>query len=80
MFRKISFALIAALAVGTAALSPTAASAKPWGKGWHPHYGIGFGAGLIGTAIVADSMSSCYVQRWVETPKGPRLRTFYVCY
>jgi hypothetical protein len=33
MFRKISFALVAAAALGTAALTPTSASA--WGGGFH---------------------------------------------
>ena len=80
--KKITFALIAAVALGSAALAPTSASAKPWGgKGWHHGWGWGVGAGLVGTAIIADAAySSCYVKRWVDTPNGPRLRTFYVCY
>jgi hypothetical protein len=57
MFRKISIALAAAAALGTAALAPTSASA--WGRGggfhggefhrdWHGgfgHRGYGFGYG-----------------------------------
>jgi hypothetical protein len=37
MFRKISIALVAAAALGSAALAPTSASA--WGRGgWHNSY------------------------------------------
>jgi hypothetical protein len=81
MFRKSLFALAALATVSAAALAPTAASAKPWGKGWHHHHGYGLGLGLVGAAIVADAAySSCWVKRWVDTPFGPRLRRIYVCY
>jgi hypothetical protein len=41
MLRKISFALVAAAALGTAALAPTSASA--WGHGFHGRYHGGWG-------------------------------------
>ena len=45
---------------------------------WLPLYSVG--AGLVGTAIIADAAySSCYVKRWVDTPYGPRLRRIYIC-
>ena len=70
MFRKLSLATVAAIALGTAALAPTSASAwwhggyHHWHAGWWgwggPHYyygGYGYGC-----------------RRWVPTPWGPRLR------
>jgi hypothetical protein len=40
MFRKIAFALAATAAIGTAALAPTAASARPgFGPGFGGHFG-----------------------------------------
>lgn len=83
MFRKSLIALAAVATVGAAALAPTAASAKPWGKHWHGHglYGYGIGAGLVGAAIASQTVyGSCWVKRWVDTPYGPRLKRFYVCY
>jgi hypothetical protein len=41
MLRKVSFALVAAAALGTVALAPTSASA--WGHGFHGRYHGGFG-------------------------------------
>jgi hypothetical protein len=38
MFRKISFALAAAAALGTVALAPTSASAWGFHGGWHNSY------------------------------------------
>jgi hypothetical protein len=35
MLRKISFAVVTAVALGTAALAPTSASAHGFGGGWH---------------------------------------------
>jgi hypothetical protein len=44
MLRKISIALVAAAALGTAALAPTSASA--WGRGgFHRGFGYGYGGG-----------------------------------
>ena len=76
MLRQPTIALIAALSLGTAALAPSAASAKHFGGGWggyhHHHFG-GFG---IGTGYVDDG---CYVTQRVPTPYGYRLRTVNVC-
>lgn len=79
MFRKVTLALATAATLGAVALAPTAASAKPFGGGWHPHHhhhywGPGFG---IGVGFVN---SSCYVTRLVLTPYGYRYRTVNVCY
>jgi hypothetical protein len=43
MLRKISFALVTAIAVGSAALVPATASPHGFGGGWHGGgYGYGF--------------------------------------
>ncbi|MBO0754942.1 MAG: hypothetical protein J2P54_03715 [Bradyrhizobiaceae bacterium] len=73
MFRKTMFALVAAGAVGAAALAPTAASAHP--HFWHSHFwfpGVGFYAG--------PGYDSCLRREWIATPYGPRLRWVNVCY
>jgi Spy/CpxP family protein refolding chaperone len=67
MFRKLSLAAVAAIALGTAALAPTSASAwwhRGWHHGWHGGPGYSYGA-----------YDGC--RRWVATPWGPRLR--WVC-
>jgi hypothetical protein len=75
MLRKLALAIVAAASLGATALTPTAASAHPWGGwgGWghYHHYYGGVRLGLVG--------SGCYVTRPVLTPWGYRLRTFYVC-
>ena len=75
MLRKLTIALVATLTL-SAALAPSAASAKPWGGwgwgGYHHHFGH-FG---IGVGYVDDG---CYVTRPVLTPYGYRLRTVNVC-
>jgi hypothetical protein len=79
MFRKLALGLVAAAALGTAALAPTAASAKPfgWGGGWgFHHHHIGLGLGFVGAVAAAES---CYVTRLVDTPYGLRYRTVNVC-
>ena len=78
MFRKTAIALATTAALGTAALVPISASAKPFG-GPHGHFGWGAGiaAGLIGTAIVANH---CMHREWVRTPYGYRYRWVNVCY
>jgi hypothetical protein len=43
MFRKISIALVAAAALGTAALAPTSASAWGRGGGFHGGFHGGYG-------------------------------------
>jgi hypothetical protein len=75
MFRKTLLALSALAVIGAAALAPTGASAK---GGWHHHHGFdwGHGASYIGYA----DYGACWVKRWVDTPFGPRLKRFYVCY
>jgi hypothetical protein len=71
MFPKLSLAAVAAIALGTAALAPTSASA--WGHGWHGgwHHGWGWG----GPRFYGAYGYGC--RRWVETPWGPRPR--WVC-
>ena len=84
MLRKLSFALVAAVSLGAAALAPTSASA--WGGrpgGWHhgwggprifvgapAYYGYGYNYGYGG----------CYVRRLVPSPFGPRWRLINRCY
>jgi hypothetical protein len=43
MFRKLALTIVAAAALGTAALAPTSASA--WHGGWRGHYGGWHGGG-----------------------------------
>ena len=75
MLRKLILGLVAAASLGTLALAPTAASAKPWGYGggwgggWgyhHHHFGGGYD-------------EDCYVTRTVLTPFGYRRRIINVC-
>jgi hypothetical protein len=75
MLRKTMLALAATLAIGTAALAPTSASAHwggwgGWHGGWHGWHGVYAGPGYGG----------CVVRRWVYTPYGPVLRWINVCY
>jgi len=73
MFRKLSLAAVAAIALGTAALAPTSASAW-WHDGWHHGWHGGWGWG--GPRFYYGGYGySC--RRWVETPWGPRPR--WVC-
>lgn len=79
MFRKLTLALVAAASLGAAALSPTAASAKPpmiWNPNphFHHHWYPGIGLGLI-----AAGYAGCYQDRVVLTPFGYRVRTVNVC-
>ncbi|MEA2974884.1 MAG: hypothetical protein QOF19_404 [Alphaproteobacteria bacterium] len=89
MFRKTILAIAATAALGTAALTPTAASAQWHGGhgGWRgpahhwsggPRFGIGFGAPYY--APYYAYAPSCYiVRRVVRTPWGPRSRPVRVC-
>jgi hypothetical protein len=74
MLRKTMLALAATLAIGTAALAPTSASAHwgGWGgwHGYHPFVRVYAGPGYGG----------CVLRRWVYTPYGPVLRWVNVCY
>ena len=73
MFRKLSLAAVAAIALGTAALAPTSASAW-WQDGWHHSWHGGWGGpGFYG----AYGYGGYGCRRWVDTPWGPRLR--WVC-
>jgi hypothetical protein len=78
MLRKITLGLVAAASLSAMALSPTTASASPWGGGWghhhHHHFGPRFGIGFVGYRD-----DGCYVLRRVLTPYGYRLRTINVC-
>ena len=77
MIRKLALGLVAAATL-SAALAPTAASAKPFGwpgGGWgFHHHHIGLGLGFVGGVD-----GGCYVTRLVETPFGLRYRTVNVC-
>jgi hypothetical protein len=83
MLRKLALGLVAAASLSAMALAPSAASAHPWGGGWHGGWGgwggyhhsyHGYGVGFVGGG------DGCYVTRTVMTPYGYRLRTFNVCY
>jgi opacity protein-like surface antigen len=80
MFRKLALGLVAATALATAALSPTAASAH----GWHHHgghHGYGFGYGLGFTPVyVGGGYDDCLQRRRIMTRHGYRWRTVNVCY
>jgi hypothetical protein len=71
MFRKLSVAAVAAIALGTAALAPTSASAW-WHGGWHHRWHGGWWGG---SRLSYGASYDC--RRWVPTPWGPRLR--WVC-
>jgi hypothetical protein len=91
MLRKLTIALAAAVSL-SAALAPSAASAKGGFGGGHHHFGHhggfgGFGiAGAIAAGVAADDMAettvvdeSCFVRQRVVTPNGYRMRTINVC-
>ena len=76
MFRKLTLAIAATVALGTASLAigTTPAEAK---KGFH-----GGGHGhfrFYGPAIYAYG-GGCYVKRWVATPWGLKVRWVNRCY
>jgi len=77
MFRKLSLAAVAIVALGTAALAPTSASAWWHGGGWHHgwHGGLGWGGPPFVYGAYGYGGYGC--RRWVGTPWGPRLR--WVC-
>lgn len=82
MFRKMALVLAATAALGSAALSPTSASAwgygHHWGRGWGwGGFGVGVAAGIVGSAIVANT---CLQRQVVATPYGPVVRSVNVCY
>jgi len=71
MLRKLSLAAVAAIALGTAALAPTSASAW-WHGGWHHGWHGGWWGG---PRFSYGAYYGC--RRWGPTPWGPRLR--WVC-
>jgi hypothetical protein len=78
MFRKFSLAAVAAIALSTAALAPTSASAWWHGGGWHHGWhGGGWGWGGPHFFYGAYGYGGYGCRRWVGTPWGPRLR--WVC-
>jgi hypothetical protein len=80
MFRKLILVLGATVAIGTAALTPTTASAWGWGHHWGHHWGYwGHGYGGIYAPIYATAPGCYVVRRVVDTPVGPRVRRFTVC-
>jgi hypothetical protein len=72
MFRKLSLAAATVVALGTAALAPTSASA--W---WHGGYYHHWHGGWWGPGPVYYGGYGYGCRRWVPTPWGPRLR--WVC-
>lgn len=85
MFRKLILAFAATLALGTAALAPSAASAHGWhGGGWHGggfHRGWGGGPRFfVGGPAYYGGYGGCYVRRLVPTPWGLRWRLVNRCY
>ena len=77
MFRKLSLVAIAAASLGAVALAPTAASA--WGGGYHGWHGYGGWGPRVVIGALAPAYGSCYVQRLVQTPWGPRWRLVNRC-
>ena len=79
MFRKLTFALGATVAIGAAALIPTSASAHMHGHGhFYGHgHGWGWGVGIYAPTYIA---SDCYVtKQLVNTPVGLQVRRITVC-
>ena len=80
MFRTLILILGATVAIGTAALTPTTASAWGWGHHWGHHWGYwGHRYGGIYAPIDAAAPGCYVVRRVVYTPIGPRVRHFTVC-
>jgi hypothetical protein len=79
MFRKLTLALGATVALAAAALAPTSASA------WHHHYhgwGHGYGFGIYAPVIAPTYVAApdCYyVKKVVNTPYGLKVRPVAVC-
>jgi len=76
MFRKLSLAAVAAIALGTAALAPTSASAW-WPGGWQHHHGWHGGWWGWGGPRFYYGSYDYGCRRWVQTPWGWRPR--WVC-
>jgi hypothetical protein len=79
MFRKVTIALIAAAALGAAALASSAVSAggsphHQWSLGWSPGYSLSFGGFTLNSGA-----RDCYQQLWIPSSRGTTLRTVNVC-
>jgi len=78
MFRKFALALSTTIAIGSAALIPTSASAHMHGGHGHWHGGFGWGVGIY--APVYATAPDCYVvKRVYDTPAGPVVRRVTIC-
>jgi hypothetical protein len=79
MFRKLTIALGATVALAAAALAPASASAHSHHHGWG--WGHGFGFGIYAPVYAATPVyADCYfVKKVVATPYGPRVRRVQVC-
>lgn len=89
MLRKLALGLVAAVALGAAALSSTTASAGGHRHGgWHGHHGGwhgGYNRHWGGARHSYDGRyayggGGCYVRQLVPTPYGYRYRTVNRCY
>jgi hypothetical protein len=83
MLRKLTLAATATVALGLAALAPTAASAHWQGNFGHRgfvHHGFWGGPRYAFAAPVRVYGDPCIRTRWVQTPWGARLRRVNVCY
>lgn len=79
MLRKTMLAIAATVAIGTAALAPTSASAH-WGWGWHGGWHGWHGWYGYHRVYAGPGYGGCTVRRWAYTPYGPVLRWVNVCY
>ena len=88
MLRTLVIAAAATIALGTAALTPTTASAHGW-QHRHHHHGHGhrhwgghrhWHPRAFYRAPVYAAYNPCLRKRWVPTPWGPQLRTVNVCF
>ena len=74
--RSLATTLVAAGALGIASLASTApAEAQYWHRCWN--CGAGVAAGIVGSAIVANT---CVQRQVVASPYGPVVRWVNVCY
>lgn len=79
MLRKLALGVVAAAALGIAALAPTSASAhdRPHFRNGH-HHGFGMHRGWHG-ARAHFHHRGCIRHRLVKTPWGPRYRAVNIC-
>jgi hypothetical protein len=92
MLPKLSFAAVAVVSLGAAALAPTEASAwgdyPAWHAGWHGgwYHGVWWGPRFyVGGPVyygppVSYGYGTCYVGELLPTPWGPRWRLVNRCY